>query len=305
VTTVTSQPLADLSLARGTVDRAARHRTDDAWLARRWRDPASRVLIVDGGTVAVDGDPPALALVSPADAGVDGGAHPWLLGVDDDGTAIFGVVGRQSVGRPATLREVGALLSDREAALMTTAVALESWHASHAHCPRCGAPTMVREAGLLRVCPVDGSLQHPRVDPAVIMAVVDADDRLLLGHQARWPARRFSTLAGFVEPGESLEQAVRREVHEETSVTVDRVTYLGSQPWPFPRSLMVGFIARATTTTIVTDDVEIVDARWFTRRLLRAVVADGDVILPPRVSIARRLIERWHGGPFDEPATEV
>ncbi|HEX6257273.1 MAG TPA: NAD(+) diphosphatase [Euzebyales bacterium] len=297
---MTTQPLADLSLARGTVDRAARHRTDDAWLARRWSDPASRVLAVHDGSVAVDGDPPALLLVSPAEAPVDGGTLPWLLGVDDDGTAIFGIAGRPpATGRPATLREIGALLSDRDAGLMTTAVALEAWHASHGHCPRCGTATDVREAGLLRVCPVDGSLQHPRVDPAVIMAVVDDDDRLLLGHQARWPARRFSTLAGFVEPGESLEQAVVREVHEETSVAVDRMTYLGSQPWPFPRSLMVGFIAHATTTTIATDDQEIVDARWFTRQALRDAVAREDVILPPRVSIARRLIERWHGGPLD------
>jgi NAD+ diphosphatase len=297
---VTSQPLADLSLARGTVDRAARHRSDELWLMHRWSDPASRVLVVGDGTVSVDGDPPELVLVSPTDAHADDGARPWLLGVDDDGTAVFGIVGHPpATGRPATLREVGALLSDRDAGLMTTAVALEAWHASHAHCPRCGAPTDVREAGLLRVCPVDGSLQHPRVDPAVIMAVVDDDDRLLLGHQARWPARRFSTLAGFVEPGESLEQAVIREVWEETSVTVDRMTYLGSQPWPFPRSLMVGFIAHATTTTITTDDEEIIDARWFTRQGLRSAVASEDVILPPRVSIARRLIERWHGRPLD------
>jgi NAD+ diphosphatase len=304
VTAVTSEPLADLSLARGTVDRAAHRRTDDAWLEGRWKDPTSRVVVVHDGRVSVHGDPPALALVPPSDVRTDDDTGPWLLGVDADGTAIFGVAGRPPLsGRPVTLREVGALLSDRDAGLMTTAVALEAWHASHAHCPRCGAPTDVREGGLLRACPADGSLQHPRVDPAVIMAVVDDDDRLLLGHQARWPARRFSTLAGFVEPGESLEQAVIREVREETSIAVDRMAYLGSQPWPFPRSLMVGFIAHATTTAITTDDVEIVDARWFDRRALRDAVARGDVLLPPRVSIARRLIERWHGGPLEELST--
>jgi NAD+ diphosphatase len=128
------------------------------------------------------------------------------------------------------------------------------------------------------------------------MAVVDDDDRLLLAHQARWPARRYSTLAGFVEPGESLEQAVAREVFEETGIVVSTATYLGSQPWPFPRSLMLGFTADASTTAITVDSVEIADARWFSRDQLTTAVASEAVLLPPRVSIARRLIERWYGG---------
>jgi NAD+ diphosphatase len=181
---------------------------------------------------------------------------------------------------------------------MTTAVALDAWHTTHTHCARCGARTRIAEAGMVRACPADGSLHHPRVDPAVIMTVADDDDRVLLGHQARWPARRFSTLAGFVEPGESLEQAVAREVHEETGVVVDTATYLGSQPWPFPNSLMLGFHAHATTTRITVDEVEISEARWFTRDALAAAVASGEVRLPPPVSIARRLIERWHGAPL-------
>jgi NAD+ diphosphatase len=218
----------------------------------------------------------------------------------DNGVALFGAAGDPpAAGAPATLRDVGAVLSDRDAGLLTTAVALESWHATHRHCPACGSVTTVAEGGAVRVCPVDGTLQHPRVDPAVIMAVVDDDDRLLLAHQARWPARRFSTLAGFVEPGESLEQAIVREVHEETGVTVTATTYLGSQPWPFPRSLMLGFVARAATTAITEDEVEISEARWFSRSALHTAAATGDIVLPPPVSIARRLIEHWLGTPVD------
>ena len=297
---MSNHPLLSLALARGTVDRAAHRRTDDAWLKDRWHDRATRVLVVDGGRAAVTGDPPVLRLSSPRDAPPTDWPQRWFLGLNTDEVALFAVPAPlDGTGEAATLREVGALLSDRDAGLMTTAVALEAWHATHGHCPRCGSPTEVAEAGMLRVCPRDGSLQHPRVDPAVIMAVVDGDDRLLLGHQARWPPRRFSTLAGFVEPGESLEQAVAREVHEETAIVVTATTYVGSQPWPFPRSLMLGFFAEASSTVITTDNVEIVDARWFTRAALADDIAAGAVVLPPSVSIARRLIERWYGGSLD------
>ena len=148
------------------------------------------------------------------------------------------------------LRDVGAELTAREAGLATTAVALDAWHDRHPRCPRCGAPTRVRAGRLVRVCVVDGSEHYPRTDPAVIMAVVDDDDRILLGHAAHWAPGRCSTLAGFVEAGESLEHAVRREVLEETGVVVGDVTYRGSQPWPFPASLMLGFrAARADHAT--------------------------------------------------------
>jgi NAD+ diphosphatase len=297
-----ARPLSQPALSRGTVDRAGHHRTDTEWLTARWKDDASRVFIVSDGHVMVEGDPPTLALVPPAALPDVAPGDRWFLGLDRDDTAIFAVPGDlPDTGERANLRQVGALLPDRDAGLMTTAVALAAWHASHGHCPRCGAPTTIAEAGMVRVCTVDESLHHPRVDPAVIMTVVDDDDRLLLGHQTRWPERRFSTLAGFVEPGESLEQAVAREVHEETGVVVDSATYLGSQPWPFPNSLMLGFTAHATTTRITVDGVEIGEAQWFTRDGLAAAVTSEAVRLPPRVSIARRLIEHWFGGELNAP----
>lgn len=290
-----SSLLPSLALSRGTIDRSGHHRADAEWLNARWKDDTSRVFIVSDGRAVVEGDPPRLALVAPSElAGVDP-EQRWFLGLDADDSAMFVVPGDLADADTANLREVGALLGDRDSGLMTTAVALEAWHSRHTHCPRCGSPTTITDGGMVRRCTADRSLHHPRVDPAVIMTVVDDDDRLLLGHQARWPARRFSTLAGFVEPGESLEQAVAREVHEETNVVVDAATYVGSQPWPFPNSLMLGFHAHAATTDITVDEVEISEAAWFTRNELTAVVASGDIRLPPPVSIARRLIERWHG----------
>ena len=159
----------------------------------------------------------------------------------------------------------------------------------------------ITDAGWVRACTVDGSEHYPRTDPAVIMAVVDTDDRLLLGHATAWAGRRYSTLAGFVEPGESLEHAVRREVAEETGVVVGDVTYAGTQPWPFPASLMVAFVARALTTGIEVDGVEVEHAAWFTRAELASAVAAGRVVPPPDSSIARALVEDWYGGPLPEP----
>jgi NAD+ diphosphatase len=203
----------------------------------------------------------------------------------------------------ATLRALEAL-DDLEQGLATQAVALVNWHAVHAFCPRCGAPTHVRKAGWVRWCPVEDRELYPRTDPAVIMSVVDDDDRLLLGHAAHWPPRRFSTLAGFVEPGESLEQAVRREVSEEVHVAVGGglgdVVYRGSQAWPFPASLMLGFRAHVLGrgSDARPDGVELTDARWFTRAELLAAVERDEVRLPTRLSIARALIEEWYGGPL-------
>ena len=198
--------------------------------------------------------------------------------------------------RPAGLREAAALLNDRDAGLFTHAVALANWHATHTHCPRCGTPTVTVAAGHAQRCPADGSEHFPRIDPAVIMLVTDPDDRCLLARNRRWPERRVSILAGFVEPGESAEQAVAREVQEETGIGVARVRYAGSQPWPMPQSLMLGFRAAASgDLELRVDDDEIAEAHWYSREELRLALAAQEILLPPPVSIAHRLIQSWYG----------
>jgi NAD+ diphosphatase len=293
--------LADLALARAAVDRAAHRRTDEAWLAQAWASPTTRVLSLRDGRTAVVGDPPRLLVGAPAAAGA---GERFFLGVED-GTAFFAVDLAEGEppeeGELCGLREVGARLGARDAGLLVHAVALANWHATHTHCPRCGRPTEAAGAGHLRRCPDDGSEHYPRTDPAVIMTVVDDDDRLLLGSQSQWAEARYSTLAGFVEPGESLEAAVRREVAEEVGLVVGDVRYSGSQPWPFPSSLMVGFVARALTHDVDFVDGEISRARWFTRDELGEAVRSDEVRLSPRVSIARRLIEDWYGEELPDP----
>jgi NAD+ diphosphatase len=292
---VAGSTLGWLALARGTLDRVGVRRRDDAWLARAWADPRTRVLVIDKGEVLVRPEH-ALVLVGPDEAPE---GERYLLGVDEDDVAYFAVSGALPAiegTEPAGLRRLGVLLGDRDAGLLTQAVGLQNWHDTHTHCPRCGAPTVVASAGHTRICTADGSEHFPRTDPAVIMLVHD-DERILLAGSAGWPSRRVSILAGFVEPGESLEQAVAREVLEEVGVRVHDCRYLGSQPWPLPRSLMLGFFARAYDgQTLHVDGEEIKTARWYTRPELLAATESGEILLPGRISIARQLIERWYGG---------
>lgn len=199
----------------------------------------------------------------------------------------------------ADLRRVGSELPAVDAELLTEATAVLAWHDRSQFCPRCGQATEIRNSGWMRLCSGCHAEDFPRTDPAVITAVVDPDDRLLLGSATRWEAARFSTFAGFVEAGESLEDAVVREVAEESGVTVETVEYLGSQSWPFPRSLMLGFIAHTGSAEAYADEGEIREVRWFTRDQLHAQSTAGDVILPPRSSISRALIEHWYGGRLD------
>jgi NAD+ diphosphatase len=227
----------------------------------------------------------------------------FLLGQDADGVVYFGMsapLGPAGDGvRVASLREVGALLSDRDAGLLTHAVALANWHDTHVRCPLDGTPTVPDPAGHSTTCPTDGTEHFPRTDPAVIMLVTDPDDRCLLARNAAWPGRRVSILAGFVEPGESAEHAVIREVAEETGIKVTNVRYLGSQPWPMPRSLMLGFRADAPAGQVISVDYEeLAEARWWSRAGLLAALQARELALPPRVSIARHIIEDWYGGPL-------
>ena len=322
-------PLGKLVLARETVDRATERRTDQAWLDTTWADPDTRVLVVDHGRalVRLTGDSGELVFISP------GQAPPgirFLLGVEDERTVYYGVSaplegigtppdtagargtgpGRErpdshanEVPRPLSLREAGSLLGDRDAGLLTHAIALANWHDTHTHCPIDGTPTVVNPGGHSTTCPADGTEHFPRTDPAVIMLVTDPEDRCLLARNVTWPQRRVSILAGFVDPGESAEHAVAREVHEETGITVDRVDYLDSQPWPMPRSLMLGFRAQAVgDLTIRVDADEIAEAHWYSREDLRRVLEARELALPPAVSIARRIIEAWYGAELPDGA---
>lgn len=300
------ETLRELPLARGTVAREGLRRRDPEMLPSLLKDPSTRVLELVAGRAEVvepDGDL-ELRLRSPG--GQDSERLAVFLGQGGDGAAYVGVVGNSLVppetAQWRTLREVGVLLSDRDAGLFATMQGLANWHAAHTHCPRCGARTEPDQSGWTRRCPQDDSEHYPRTDPAVIMAVTDDSDRLLLARSPQWPEGRLSVLAGFVEPGESLEAAVAREVLEEVGVVVDQVRYLGNQPWPFPSSLMVGFTSHAADPTLHLDMEEIVEALWVSRAELRDMVLAGRFGVSPNVSIARRIIENWYGGPIDQPA---
>jgi NAD+ diphosphatase len=196
----------------------------------------------------------------------------------------------------AGFRDIAAVLNPTDTALFVEASAIANWHATHTHCPRCGVPTVVEAGGWVRRCPQDNSEHYPRTDPAIIVTVVGPDGRLLLGGGGPLDAKNYSTLAGFVEPGESLEQAVIREIHEEVGVRITRCQYLGSQSWPFPASLMLGFSAVTEDSVATPDGVEVTRARWFSREELQAAVLAGEITISSRLSIARSLIEHWYGG---------
>jgi NAD+ diphosphatase len=295
-----------IALTRSQVERSAPLRTNEAWLEKAWADPGTRVIVVqDGQALMRTGDGPTLdgtaelIFVSP-ELAPDG--VRFLLGIDADDVAYFGVGATPATPddetgvKRAGLREAGHLLGDRDAGLLTHAIGLANWHEVATRCSRCGALTEPIMSGHARRCTVDGSEHFPRCDPAVIMLVADADDRCLLARNVNWPVRRVSVLAGFVEPGESAEQAVAREVFEEVGIVVKKVAYAASQPWPMPHSLMLGFSAEAAGTEIQVDAEEISEAAWYSRDDLRAAIEHGDLLMPPSLSISRWLIETWYGG---------
>ena len=294
-----------------TLDRCTEGRTDTAWQAERLADPATRIIPVWGDRTLITGPKPAPRAVMASAAEDWWTTHtgaPILLGAAD-GVVHFAV----DMGEPqdadlsgvrvdapklVDLRNMGWLLPADEAALLAQARALVWFHRRNRFCGVCGQPTQPVDGGTSRRCsdPACGVTVFPRVDPAVIVLVTDGD-RALLGRQPVWPAGMHSVLAGFAEPGESLESCVRREVAEEAGVTVGTVTYAGSQPWPFPQSLMLGYRATARTTAITRHDQELEDAGWYTRAFLRSIRhnarGEGAFSLPPPHSIARWLINRW------------
>jgi NAD+ diphosphatase len=294
--------LHNLVLARSVIDRASHLRTNPAQMESLWLE-SKVVLIVKDRVHASDSE----LIFHRADEFTAKGER-YFLGLNTETKVSYfawhtddtdeeangsSLVGDEEL---RTLRQIGAELSDEEAGLVVHAIALSHWHSSHPRCSRCGAPTKSDFGGAVRVCEVDGSQHHPRTDPAVIVLVRDEDDRLLLGRQHSWAPGRFSNFAGFVEPGESFEQCVLREVEEESGLLVHSVHYLGSQPWPFPASIMIAYEARTSdVSTARPDGEEIVEIKWFTREAMKAAVNSGEISLPPRISVSRRMIEYWYG----------
>jgi len=296
------------------LDRVTTLRSDSAWVGERLGDPGSRavfagregVLLGEAGPGGEDarGAPELVRrrLGDLAAAGV-AAAEPILLGLEQD-RALFAIdldalprAALAAITRGASvvaLRNAGALLPRHEGGLAAYLVSLLNWHRGHRFCPNCGTTTAVGEAGYSRRCPSCGAVHFPRTDPVVIMLVVSRAG-LLLGRHANWPPLRYSVLAGYVAPGETLEEAVVREVREESGIEVYDPRYVASQPWPFPSSLMLGFEARSEGGDPVARDGELEDVGWFTLDTARAAVRgqSPELELPSPVSIAHLLIERW------------
>jgi NAD+ diphosphatase len=279
------------------VDRSGHRRKDPGWLEKAAENPESRFVPVWGDKCLANGEPLRTVLLErsavagfldsqePIFLGMYHGQPAFAVGIDGTMDAPF-----RDAGEFRDLRFLGSVLPVDEANLVAHARALVLWHGLQQYCGVCGSPSLVESGGNTRICSDDecGAQIFPRVDPAIIV-LVSQGEHCLLGRQPSWPEGRYSTIAGFVEPGESLEDAVRREVAEETNIEVGEVSYHSSQPWPFPSSLMLGFTAEAVSREIVLKDGELEDANWFTRDDLRS----GFPKLPYRLSIARRLVDNW------------
>ena len=297
--------------AGNPLDRVSQRRQDAGWVASLLERPDTRVLPLHGlkpqirrssaVTLAWQSVEPWRPLIA------DGGTS-ILLGIRD-GCAYF-AVDATAAETPADgnttvvdARAVAAMIEGGEAAIVAEARSLIDWHARHRFCAQCGTPSVVASGGWMRQCPNCKAHHFPRVDPVVIMLAVKGE-RCLLGRGLRRPGARFSCLAGFMEPGETLEEAVRREVLEESSIRVGRVHYLASQPWPFPSSLMMGFLCEALSEEITIDPDELAEARWFERQEVRAMVErsrsddpiPGLATLPPPLAIGHQIARRWAFG---------
>ena len=289
----------EIALSQRSHERIGHRRTDESWLAQRWADPATRVVVLTGGRFPVveAGQGVAVGWMSPREADeLAGQGERVLLGLRDD-VVHFALIpyDYRAPDDWGMLRTVGMELGRHDQGLMVQAQALDEWHRAHRYCGRCGGELLRGSAGYVARCGQCGRQHFPRTDPAVIMLVIDDADRALLGRQPSWPPGRWSTLAGFVDPGESLEEAVRREVMEEAGIEVGEVRYFGNQPWPFPSSLMVGFFGRALSTDIEVDDDELEGARWFTREEIARGAEAGELVTPGEFSISGSLLRAWYG----------
>ena len=292
----------NLPLAAAEVDRAAHLRSDLTYLNSAWAQAS--VLLFSDEKFATEKD--QLLFTAGQSLGTYLDQSDYFLGVKDSKpffvrhlTSIHGLSNEFK-----TLREVGAFLSARDIGLAVHAQGLANWHKKHPRCAICGEKTVVVLAGAVRRCPADQSEHYPRTDSAIIVLVKDDQDRVLLGRQKVWPKNRFSTFAGFVEPGESFENCVTREVMEEAGVKLKEINYLGSQPWPFPASLMIAFEAITTTPELARPDgEEIEEIRWFTRDEMKSAIAEKSLILPLEISVARQMIKAWYGKGADTELT--
>ena len=305
---MTSNKPIKLPLSLAEVDRAAHLRLDDQYLKTAWQT-AQVLQFQDEKFLSIDNQ---VKFVEGKQLGEYQSQIDYFLGVDyvkntkqnsteakEISTHYFvrnylGDLGTNE--NLQTLREIGAFLSPRDIGLSVHAQGLANWHKKHPRCSQCGAATSVISGGSVRRCLIDQSEHYPRTDSAIIVLVKDDQDRVLLGRQKVWPKNRFSTFAGFVEPGESFEHCVVREVAEEAGVKLNKINYLGSQPWPFPSSLMIALEAVTETPLDARPDGdEIEEIRWFTRAEMKQAIIDATLILPLDISVARQMINGWYG----------
>ena len=305
---MTSNKPIKLPLSLAEVDRAAHLRLDDQYLKTAWQT-AQVLQFQDEKFLSIDNQ---VKFVEGKQLGEYQSQIDYFLGVDyvkntkqnsteakEISTHYFvrnylGDLGTNE--NLQTLREIGAFLSPRDIGLSVHAQGLANWHKKHPRCSQCGAATSVISGGSVRRCLIDESEHYPRTDSAIIVLVKDDQDRVLLGRQKVWPKNRFSTFAGFVEPGESFEHCVVREVAEEAGVKLNKINYLGSQPWPFPSSLMIAFEAVTENPLDARPDGdEIEEIRWFTRAEMKQAIIDATLILPLDISVARQMINGWYG----------
>ena len=296
----------DIPLASHPVDRAAHHRTDEAWLETAMAGEDVLVFLMQKGQPLVAANGQNLVWLGPEVSRLNPQEERLFLGKDKAGAPIFAInLGPsfklegsllQGTGDFTDMRAAAGGLSPMEANLASTARSILEWHRSHRFCSKCGAESAVAEAGWKRVCPSCGAEHFPRTDPVAIMLAVK-DDKCLLGRQAGWPAGFWSALAGFVEPGETVEQAATRELFEEAGIKADpaKAEYLFCQPWPFPSSLMVGIIVEAETTEVSVEQDELEDAIWITREEARQVLAGThpNIYAPPAMAVAHHILKTW------------
>ena len=310
-----------LALARAALDRDYLAREDADLFDHLWANDKTRIMVLFEGKTLLQGSvanpAPVLRLLTTEE--VPSAQLRVYLGktiADESGVAadspiVLAVLGKNSadqiepdVNAWVGLRHTGLGLSDRDSGLYAQALALANFHETHVYCSRCGMPTVIQQGGWSRRCFTDESQVFPRTDPAIIVSIIDQDDRILLGSQGTWDENRYSILAGFVEPGESLSAAVIREVYEEAGVVVEEPEFMASQAWPFPYSLMCGFTAKVSNShsqELRPDGIEIARLRWFSKTDIVTMVRSGELKLPGRLSISRALIEHWYGEEIVEP----